>query len=192
MDSPPRKHLKRYERSHDLRFLTFSTYRRVRVFDDPAVADLFARHLERVRQNHRFRLYAWMIMPEHVHLIIWPRLPASPVRRVLMDLKRVFSRDLLEQVRRRAGHLLERLTAPDGEMRVWQAGGGYDRNIYGEEERIEKTNYIHQNPVTRGLVAKPIDWPWSSARWYARQREGAVVRCDDLPPRKPDSPGGTA
>lgn len=53
------------------------------------------------------------------------------------------------------------------EFRFWQAGGGYDRNVGDESTLRTMIDYIHQNPVRRGLVDRPEDWIWSSARWYA-------------------------
>jgi putative transposase len=51
--------------------------------------------------------------------------------------------------------------------RFWQPGGGYDRNITSSETLLAMIEYIHANPVRRGLVARMEDWEWSSARWYA-------------------------
>ena len=64
------------------------------------------------------------------------------------------------------------MTRDDGteERRFWQAGGGYDRNIIDEKTAWKVIDYIHLNPVRRGLVERPEDWEWSSARWYAGLR----------------------
>ena len=74
----------------------------------------------------------------------------------------------------RAPAFLEKLTVVrhDGacERRFWQAGGGYDRNVVEVTTALKIIEYIHRNPVRRGLVERPEDWPWSSARWYAGQR----------------------
>jgi putative transposase len=83
-------------------------------------------------------------------------------------------KSIKQSVARKAKHFLqdhnqawlERLTVCAGSRRVfrfWQAGPGYDRNIRDEKELIEKIAYIHGNPVKRGLVQTPEDWPWSSA-----------------------------
>jgi hypothetical protein len=48
---------------------------------------------------------------------------------------------------------------------VWQRKG-YDMNIWTLKKRDEKLNYMHDNPVKRGLVKQPGDWPWSSWRFY--------------------------
>ncbi|MBI1374711.1 MAG: hypothetical protein GC159_18485 [Phycisphaera sp.] len=77
---------------------------------------------------------------------------------------------------------LARLTVRKGDrdvFRFWQPGGGYDRNIYSDDELIEKISYIHNNPVRRGLVERAIDWPWSSARWWEARDEGHL-RIDEL------------
>lgn len=62
----------------------------------------------------------------------------------------------------------------EGLTRYWQKGGGHDRNVRDEEELWEKVRYIHRNPVKRGLVREPWEWKWSSARWYAGEREGEI------------------
>ena len=48
---------------------------------------------------------------------------------------------------------------------IWQARY-YPFNVYSEEKLLEKLNYMHQNPVRRGLVENAVDWLWSSCRWY--------------------------
>ncbi|MGO9146978.1 MAG: hypothetical protein ACLQDF_11475 [Desulfomonilia bacterium] len=64
------------------------------------------------------------------------------------------------------------------EFRFWQAGGGYDRNIENPKTLIQMIDYIHQNPVRRGLVEQAADWKWSSASWYDHG-EG-MLRMDSL------------
>ena len=49
----------------------------------------------------------------------------------------------------------------------WQCGGGYDRNATEPRTLLQMIDYIHNNPVRRGLVAKATDWIWSSARFHA-------------------------
>ena len=79
---------------------------------------------------------------------------------------------------------LERLTArqPGGkvERHFWQPGGGYDRNIFSTKALMSVVNYIHANPVRRGLVEDPLDWEWSSARWWAGRRDDAKLAMDEF------------
>ena len=64
-------------------------------------------------------------------------------------------------------------------LRVWQRGE-YDLNIWSEKERLEKLNWMHNNPVKRGMVAQPGDWPWSSWRLYYLE-DRSVLAMDRIP-----------
>jgi hypothetical protein len=69
--------------------------------------------------------------------------------------------------------LLARLAVREGKRvrhRFWQPGGGYDRNITSAAALRWMIDYIHANPVRRGLVSRAEDWEWSRARWYAGLR----------------------
>jgi putative transposase len=184
MDPERRKKMRRFERTHDVRFLTFSTYQRLPLFKNDRIKDRFVQHLVAARTRHRFHLYGWVIMPEHVHLLLWPCLPAYPVAAALHALKRAFAQEVIARWRLRGAKVLEQLLAPDGSTRFWQRGGGYDRNIFTGEEFEEKLRYIHNNPVIRGLVSRPEEWAWSSARWYLGMKEGTLAM-DPIPPRRP-------
>ncbi|MFI4859668.1 MAG: hypothetical protein ACIAXF_03185, partial [Phycisphaerales bacterium JB063] len=73
--------------------------------------------------------------------------------------------------------LLTKLTRERGgkaERLFWQPGGGYDRNVDDPGFLPVMLDYIHQNPVRRGLVERADDWVWSSARWY---RDGTAGPC---------------
>lgn len=182
---PKRVKMRRYEAPNDLRFLTFSTYQRLPLFGNERIRDRFAEHLAAARERFGFHLYGWVLMPEHVHLLLWPRLPHAPVSSILRELKRGIATEAIQRWDRMGAAVLERLTTDSGVRRFWQRGGGYDRNIHSDEERREKIEYMHWNPVKRGLVNRPEDWPWSSARWYAGDRS-SVVQIAPMPPRRPE------
>jgi len=152
-----RKTRKRYEIQNHARFLTFSCFDQRPFFNDPELMDIFASRLMWSRQQLGFALYAWVVMPEHVHLLVRPNLPEVTVSKMLMSIKRPVAKDALKLMRSHG-------EAPDN---FWMAGGGYDRNIFSEDEMREKFEYIHANPVRRGLVQRPEDWEWSSARAWA-------------------------
>ena len=182
--TPARRHAARHERTNHARFLTFSCYHRLPLFSNRRIRDLFAEHLRAVRDRFGCHLYAWVVMSEHVHLLLWPRLPEDPVSKVLYTLKRGFASRVLTRWRELGARILSDLEAADNSVRFWQRGGGYDRNVFSREEFDEKLRYIHNNPVTRGLVERAEDWAWSSARWYAGGRD-APVEIDPLPPTTP-------
>ena len=138
-------------------YITVSCYRREPLFDDAAARDVFCRELERVRQEFEFVLVGFVVMPEHVHLLIGE--PNRPnVSTVMQVLKQRVAKALLPEI--------------GGEC-FWQKRF-YDFNVFTEKKRIEKLRYIHRNPVKRGLVDRVTDWEWSSARHYWLGEDGVV------------------
>src|SRR5262249_2462136 len=139
--------------------------------------------IEEARRNLDFDLWAYVLMPEHVHLLIHPRRAEYSVGRILAALKRpvsVRAREHLIAAGNRAW--VERLTVREGRkvvFRFWQPGGGYDQNLWKERPIREVIDYIHANPVRRGLVETPTDWFWSSARFWEGDLSGPL-RMDPL------------
>jgi putative transposase len=126
--------------------------------------------LAATRRKLDVSLWAYAVMPEHVHVLLCPRRAVYEMRRILVALKRPVSdaaRAYLEQIE--DDRWLERLSVEYPSRRVfrfWQPGGGFDRNIFHEKTVPAVIDYIHANPVRRGLVEHPTDWPWSSARFW--------------------------
>ncbi len=166
-----RKRVRRFEDGR-ARFVTFSTFDRLPLFQNDAIKDRFAESLAAARKRENFELYAWIVMPEHVHLLI--RSTAQPLAPILAGLKSGFAKSVLTRWRALDAPVLARITDRSGRPRFWQRGGGYDRNIRDDDEFHEKISYIHANPVRRGLVVSPTHWKWSSARWYEGDTSGPV------------------
>src|SRR5690606_1982258 len=120
-----RKTRKRYEIHGHVRFLTFSCRDRLPLFGPDWIKDRFADHLFLVRDRTHMLIHGWVIMPEHVHLLITPDVAVAKVAQILHQLKRPFS----AAIRRELQHRGEKLPSA-----FWQPGGGYDRNIYSPEE----------------------------------------------------------
>ena len=141
--------------------------------------------IDEARDREKFDLWAYVIMPEHVHLLICPRGPGSRISKVLWRIKRPVGRRAIGYLRDHAPSFLGKLTLTRGdgtrEARFWQAGGGYDRNVMEPTTVPKILEYIHLNPVRRGLVEKPEDWAWSSARWYAGIRPVPIELDPTLP-----------
>jgi len=110
-------------------------------------------------------------MPEHVHLLVFPGPEASKIDELLKAIKRPYSYRIKRLLQAANSRLLARLTIRQRPgvttFRYWQEGPGYDRNLDHPETVLASIDYIHNNPVRRGLVNRSIDWQWSSARWYA-------------------------
>jgi hypothetical protein len=121
-------------------------------------------------------------MPEHVHLVVLPE-RAGAVTAFLNGLKRPFAQSLLNRWRDLDAPVLQQLLLSDGTHRYWQTGGGFDRQLYGNE-LFEKIEYCHKNPITRGLSKTSVEWAWSSARQYESMDDpiGPRVAFDLLPP----------
>ena len=176
-----RRTLHRHEVTGTARFLTFCCHRRLRLFDNPRVRDRFVEHLAATAASRAANVMAWVVMPEHVHLVIFSDEPALTMTRFTHALKRQFAVEVLYRWKSLNAPILPSLTKGDG-YRFWQTGGGYDRNVIGRE-LLEKIRYIHANPVRRGLVASPVDYRWSSAPAYTgHPHAGPPIRFDLLPP----------
>jgi putative transposase len=150
------KGLVRYQKCGVFHFLTFSCYRREPLLATTSAYSVFERALERVRKQYGFVVAGYVLMPEHVHLLVGELLVSS-LSVALQVLKQKTSRKLKSK----------------GRVRFWQRRY-YDFNVHSESKRVEKLRYIHRNPVRRGLVEKPEDWPWSSFVHYARGTMGTV------------------
>ena len=126
--------------------------------------------MENTRQKLDVALWAYVIMPEHVHLLCFPREPVYRCEQILASLKRSVSATAKEFLVTSGNQLwLERLTVTHPHRVVfqfWQPGGGYDRNVWQSRSVPPMMEYVHGNPVRRGLVSDPLDWSWSSARYW--------------------------
>jgi putative transposase len=167
------KDLKRFSGGRDLHFLTFSCYQRQPLLT-AARSDLVLEILERVRRRYRFAVLGYVVMPEHIHLLV-----SEPQREtlstVVQALKLGFVRKLegSSPTSRKVGEKWGTPYSDLGPRRFWQSRF-YDFNVWTEKKRIEKLRYIHRNPVKRGLVTSPEQWPWSSFRWYWGGEKGPV------------------
>jgi putative transposase len=131
---------------------------------------LLSEAIDRATERHNYHLTAFVFMPEHVHLLVYPGQDASDIDELLRAIKRAFSyriKRLLQQGKSpMLGSLTIRQRSGVETYRYWQEGPGYDRNLDNPDTVLAAIDYIHRNPVRRGLVEKSIEWQWSSARWY--------------------------
>lgn len=152
--------------------LTFSCFKGIRQFDDEACRTVFLEELNSAKRQLQFRLWAYVVMPEHVHLLIDPLDDDYKVANILKSIKQPVSQRLIAKWRTSDMGRLEQIRNGRKDNRplysFWQPGGGYDRNVYKPSYIWSAIEYIHMNPVRRGLVASPHDWQWSSAAAYLR------------------------
>jgi len=172
------KGLKRYYGRGDLHFLTFSCYRRLPLLGTVRARHVFVQALGQIRERYKFLLVGYVVMPNHVHLLI-SEPPKGTPSLVLKVLKQRVSRDLRRTTRRAsAGQLPLAFSRDEGSLpRFWQPRF-YDFNVWSKKKLREKLEYMHANPVTKKLVTHPKDWPWSSWSFYAKS-EG-ILKIDPL------------
>jgi len=148
------KGLNRYQQTQLPHFITFSCARHQPILGTEAARDTLSELLERTRELYVFDVLGYVIMPDHVHLLVTEP-EEKPLSVAIQILKQRFSKTRTED-------------------HVWEPRY-YDFNIRTEKKRIEKLRYIHRNPVRRELVDKPEDWRWSSFRDYAGLSRGPVT-----------------
>jgi putative transposase len=148
--------LRRFQETGQVHYITFSCYRRRPNLVRTEARATFVAPLERVRRDYGLYIYGYIVMPEHVHLLM-----NEPQRKSFAQA----IKSLKQGVARRLA-----LRAEDS---FWQARY-YDFNVWSERKFVEKLRYIHRNPVKRGLVERPEDWLWSSFRHYASGAVGIV------------------
>jgi putative transposase len=128
--------LVRYQSTGDFHFVTFSCYRRRAYLDSPVARHLFEYSLEGMRIRYEFCVFGYVVVPEHVHLLV-----SEPKRAILA--KAIQALKLSVSVQRH-------------ERPFWQARY-YDFNVFTQPKHVEKLKYMHRNPVRRELVMKPED-----------------------------------
>ena len=146
--------LERWQENGDLHFVTFSCYQRCAYLGRPGSRDLFEDALAKAQRSHRFEVVGYVVMPEHVHLLV-----SEPVKELLS----VALQGLKLSVARRA------------RTRPFWLPRYYDFNVRTDAKRFEKLDYMHSNPTRRGLVDRPEDWRWSSYRYYQTGVQGRVT-----------------
>ena len=147
--------LKRFQKAEALHFITFSCFHRLPFLRAPGPKDTVEAVLEQVRTRHQARVYAYVLMPEHIHLLI-NEPPSILLAQFLKALKQATSHKL------------------KGDREQFWQDRYFDRNIHGEAARSEVIRYIHRNPVKRGLVASAEQYRWSGFNHYATGVRGAV------------------
>jgi putative transposase len=175
---PHRKACKRFNTPGHSHYLTFSCFQRKPFLNRDRTRQWLVDAINLARQNHQFDLWAYVFMPEHSHLLIFPTQDIYSISDILSTIKQSVGKRAISFVRDQAPDFLEQMTdrQPNGTsaIRFWQRGGGYDRNLWNPRDIWEKIDYIHNNPVKRKLCVAPQDWQWSSAAAYAGSRAGPL------------------
>jgi REP-associated tyrosine transposase len=163
--------LTRFHQSSQSHFVTFCCYHRRRLLTTDASRRIFESALERVRRSFRLQVYGYVVMSEHVHLLL-----SEPQRDTLADALKSLKQGVSRRLIGDAEHF-------------WQKRY-YDFNIRNYPQFVEKLRYIHRNPVKAGLCERPEDWEWSSFRHYATGCAGRVEIESEWTARKRERAAG--
>jgi putative transposase len=147
--------------------LTFSCYHRFPFLKAERTCQWLADAIGAARVKHSFDLWAFVVMPEHVHAIVRPRSGEYAMSKIMASIKLPVARRAIHFLQASNSPWLAKITRRRGkqtERLFWQYGGGYDRNITCGKTLLQMVDYVHNNnPVRRGLVLRAADWKWSSA-----------------------------
>ena len=167
MDQSHRKTCRRWNEAGHAHFLTFSCFKRKSFLSKDRSRQWVIDAINKARDRHQFDVWAYVLMPEHVHLLIWPSQQSYSVSSILKSVKQSVARQALNFVNKQAPAFLKSMEdrQPNGTVsyRFWQRGGGFDSNLTEPKTVWQTVEYIHANPVRRRLCSRPTDWIWSSA-----------------------------
>lgn len=171
---------RRYGAGH-LHFITCSCSKRRPLLGSATARDCFVEKLRECRGRFGFLLIGYVVMPEHVHLLISEPPQGSPSD-VMRELKRSVALSLsIDSLKNKHSNQVRprKVATKDADEDFWLRRF-YDFNVWTRQKRNEKLNYMHLNPLKRGLVRDPKEWPWSSYRFYSGA--GAVILPIDIIP----------
>ncbi len=147
--------LKRLHRSGQSHFITFSCYQRRPLLRQMSLQDDFLVALEQMRIQFAMRVYGYIVMPEHVHLLL-----SEPEDDQMGKAMQVLKMRVSLAARRKGARVA-------GGYPLWQSRY-FDHNVRNHAGFVTQLRYIHRNPVKRGLCGAPEDWPWSSFLAWAK------------------------
>jgi putative transposase len=163
------KHLHHYNNPGHAHELTFTCYHRYPYLLDENACSILRDTIENARHIYSFHLWAYVFMPNHVHLLLWPQFPEYDISKILSGIKGIMSKAYRSFLQQNNVQKLKDFIVADNNFRFWQPGGGFDRNLWNAKAIHDLISYIEANPVRAKLVGHKDDWKWSSA--YARKNK---------------------
>ncbi len=165
-----------YDDEKHAQFITFSCYKRRKLLNFDPAKRIVIGTLGSQLATHDGLCIGFVIMPEHVHCLVWFDEPGhlSPFMNHWKDQTSLKIKALY------AKQFPEYCSTIEETDPAWQARY-YPFNVFTEKKLAQKLDYMHLNPVRRGLVVRAVDWKWSSARWYLQGRSvGIPIRMPQL------------
>ena len=173
-EQPHRKRVRHYDEPGHFHELTFSCFRRMPLLTNNTWRGMLSQSVDRAMAGQGYRLAAFVYMPEHVHLLVYPMSDSKGIAALLRAIKRPYSYRIKQLLIGEGSRLLGELTVrqrPGVEtFRYWQEGPGYDRNLTETKTVLAAVDYVHLNPVRRGLCTAATAWRWSSMRHFTEEK----------------------
>jgi len=151
--------LRHYDDLGTARFVTFGCHDQQCLLSDISAKKILVSQINNAREKYRFKIFGYVIMPDHVHLVIYPP-EGMKLGLVMREIKSKTAREYFASIKKE----------PEGKRVFWQKRC-YDHNCRSVGAVWEKIKYCHKNPVRRGLVADPGGYIWSSFNWYQGERD---------------------
>ncbi|NOQ43959.1 MAG: hypothetical protein GQ560_05805 [Dehalococcoidia bacterium] len=163
-------------------FITTNTYKHYPFFRDQKLSQILLEELGFYSGKLGFVLVGYVIMPDHVHLLLWWDSEENPklgISNIMSRIKTMTSKRAKRYLfygggTEYVGKLADVGQPTQGSFKLWQPGF-YDFNIFSDEKLLEKLDYIHSNPVRAGFVLSPRDYKWSSYKEYFLERREEIV-----------------
>lgn len=172
------KHLPKFNDTSYAHFVTTRTYESVHYFSNQEFSHILLEEIRFYSEEYAFDVLGYVIMPDHVHLLLWwdkQEKPGLNVSKIMQGIKAGSARRIIDLMKHKGSEQVLRPTRIeyDGSKshkrnlryRIWQPRF-YDFNVHNEEKLLEKLDYMHNNPVKAGLVQSPADYKWSSCKDY--------------------------
>jgi REP element-mobilizing transposase RayT len=172
----------KFKNKNGLYFITLTVQHWVDVFSRLDYRIIIVESLEYCQSNKGLEIFAWVIMSNHLHLIV-RAVEGFSIEDIMRDFKKFTSKEIVkaiaENIQESRREWLLRCFKDGGNIRFWQEGN-HPIELWSNEVIAEKLNYIHQNPVCAGIVFQPHEYVYSSAVDYAGERGLLTVRLLDI------------
>jgi len=169
----------KFQNTEGLYFITFATVGWTDVFTRKIYRDILLESLRYCQNKKGLELFSWCVMSNHVHLIARAK-EGFLLQNIMRDMKKHTSKEILKAIQENAEE-----SRKDWLLYIYKNAGAYNSNnenyqfwrqdnkpieLYSPEVIAQKLDYIHNNPVEAGIVDRPEDYVYSSARDYAEDK----------------------
>ena len=176
---PPTQHMKLFksDQPNTFHYVTAVTFKRVPVFRSEYACQLLVDSLAETRSHCAFKLIGYVVMPDHVHVILNPL--RKSISEVVRRLKSLSARRILDWLRQDSYEAsLKKLALDIPQSRshthaLWQKGFSAI-DLWSPRFILQKLSYVHLNPIRAGLCGHPAEWTWSSYNAYSPHERGGV------------------